>query len=65
MRGIKNESDMQAQEATVESIDTPAITSTHLAYLPGLNGMRALAVIAVLLYHADFNIYGGYLGVES
>jgi peptidoglycan/LPS O-acetylase OafA/YrhL/CubicO group peptidase (beta-lactamase class C family) len=33
--------------------------------LPGLDGLRALAVIAVLLYHADFAVYGGYLGVES
>jgi peptidoglycan/LPS O-acetylase OafA/YrhL/CubicO group peptidase (beta-lactamase class C family) len=34
-------------------------------YLPGLDGLRALAVIAVLLYHADLTIAGGFLGVES
>ena len=38
---------------------------TTLSYLPGLDGMRALAVIAVLLYHAGLAwIPGGFLGVE-
>ncbi|CAN5658535.1 peptidoglycan O-acetyltransferase OatA [soil metagenome] len=38
---------------------------TTLSYLPGLDGMRALAVIAVLLYHAGLSwVPGGFLGVE-
>src|SRR5215216_1043770 len=56
---------MQAQEANIQPTNTPATAPTRLAYLPGLDGVRALAVIAVLLYHADLAIYGGYLGVES
>ncbi|MBA2713974.1 MAG: acyltransferase, partial [Rubrobacteraceae bacterium] len=37
----------------------------QLSYSPGLDGLRALAVIAVLLYHADLAwIPGGFLGVE-
>jgi peptidoglycan/LPS O-acetylase OafA/YrhL len=40
----------------------------RLPYLPGLDGMRALAVIAVLLYHSGGGgvafIPGGFLGVE-
>src|ERR671920_1663400 len=39
----------------------------RLPYLPGLDGMRALAVIAVLLYHAGGGgafVPGGFLGVE-
>jgi peptidoglycan/LPS O-acetylase OafA/YrhL len=37
----------------------------RLSYRPGLDGLRALAVIAVLLYHADLAwIPGGFLGVE-
>ena len=37
----------------------------RLAYLPGLDGMRAIAVIAVMLYHADHDwLGGGFLGVE-
>src|SRR5215210_47270 len=36
-----------------------------LPYLPGLDGLRALAVIAVLLYHSGLPwIPGGFLGVE-
>ena len=39
--------------------------SRALSYLPGLDGLRALAVIGVLLYHADLAwAPGGFLGVE-
>ena len=34
-------------------------------YLPGLDGMRAIAVVAVMIYHANHNwLPGGFLGVE-
>jgi len=34
-------------------------------YIPGLDGLRALAVIAVMIYHADSRwLGGGFLGVE-
>jgi peptidoglycan/LPS O-acetylase OafA/YrhL len=36
-----------------------------LGYLPALDGLRALAVAAVLLYHADLGWFsGGFLGVD-
>lgn len=36
-----------------------------LPYLPGLDGLRAIAITAVLLYHADVPwLAGGFLGVE-
>ena len=36
-----------------------------LPYMPGLDGLRALAVIAVLLYHGGLTwLPGGFLGVE-
>ena len=36
-----------------------------LRYLPGLDGLRAIAVIAVILYHANKSwVSGGFLGVE-
>lgn len=37
----------------------------RLPYLPGLDGLRAVSVIAVLLYHAGLPVWGGYLGVEA
>src|SRR5215211_4516822 len=37
----------------------------RLSYSPGLDGLRAIAVMAVLLYHADLGwMPGGFLGVE-
>ena len=38
---------------------------SRVPYLPGLDGMRALAVIAVMIYHANSSwLPGGFLGVE-
>jgi peptidoglycan/LPS O-acetylase OafA/YrhL/lysophospholipase L1-like esterase len=40
-------------------------TSSRLRYVPGLDGLRALSVTAVLLYHADTSwMPGGFLGVD-
>ncbi|MEZ5116141.1 MAG: acyltransferase family protein [Candidatus Nanopelagicales bacterium] len=37
----------------------------EMGYLPGLDGIRAIAVLGVLLYHADLTwIEGGFLGVD-
>ncbi|MEM7286270.1 MAG: acyltransferase family protein [Actinomycetota bacterium] len=39
--------------------------AASMPYLGGLDGVRALAIVAVLLYHADVAwIPGGFLGVE-
>lgn len=38
---------------------------SRVPYLPGLDGMRALAVVAVMIYHANSTwLPGGFLGVE-
>jgi peptidoglycan/LPS O-acetylase OafA/YrhL len=43
----------------------PPDASTRLPYLPGLDGLRAIAVISVLLYHGEWTwALGGFLGVE-
>src|SRR6476646_3051803 len=37
----------------------------RLPYLPGLDGLRAVAVVAVMIYHANHRwLSGGFLGVE-
>src|SRR5215207_5907483 len=52
----------QAVRSTGNSTWRPA---GSLPYMPGLDGLRALAVIAVLLYHGGLTwIPGGFLGVE-
>lgn len=39
--------------------------ATRLPYLPGLDGVRALAVVAVLLFHLPARLLpGGFLGVD-
>ena len=43
-----------------------ARTAPSLGYQPALDGLRALAVIGVLLYHADVSwAPGGFLGVDA
>jgi peptidoglycan/LPS O-acetylase OafA/YrhL len=55
-------SDRAMPQATVSA--RPGLPD-RLPYMGGLDGLRAIAVIAVLLYHADFSwARGGYLGVE-
>ena len=39
--------------------------ATAMGYQPGLDGLRAISVIAVIFYHAGFGwMHGGFLGVE-
>jgi peptidoglycan/LPS O-acetylase OafA/YrhL len=44
----------------------PAPGAGRIPQLPALDGLRAVAVVAVLLWHADVvSVRGGFLGVES
>ncbi len=50
-------------EQTVEP--APRQQTSRIPYLPGLDGLRAVAVVAVMLYHANHTwLGGGFLGVE-
>ncbi len=61
---------MAAPTATVavaEQLTHPTLRNqiSRVPYLPGLDGLRAIAVTAVLVYHANHEwLTGGFLGVE-
>ena len=41
------------------------MTNNKSKYLPSIDSLRALAVLAVIIYHVDVNyLPGGFLGVD-
>jgi peptidoglycan/LPS O-acetylase OafA/YrhL len=55
----------KAAPDTADTGTTRGGIALRLPYLPGLDGLRAIAVIAVILYHAGVGwLPGGFLGVE-
>lgn len=46
------------------SAEGPHGKRATLAHMPALDGLRGLAVLGVLLFHADGLLRGGYLGVD-
>ena len=55
-----------ADPAVRNFIDLSEPTRAGLARLPGLDGLRGLAVLGVLAFHAGFDrMVGGYLGVST
>ena len=58
---------MAASKITAAPLTSPAVGEqvTRVPYLPGLDGLRAVAVVAVMVYHANSSwLSGGFLGVE-
>ena len=46
--------------------DESAISHTRLAYLPALDGIRACAVVAVMMFHGGIpHMEGGFMGVDA
>jgi peptidoglycan/LPS O-acetylase OafA/YrhL len=46
------------------SFGSPAIAPSFIGYRPEIDGLRALAVAVVVLYHAHLKCPGGYVGVD-
>ncbi len=46
--------------------DESEASHRRLAYLPALDGVRAFAVIAVMMFHGGFSFFtGGFMGVDA
>ena len=46
--------------------DESAVSHTRLAYLPALDGVRACAVLAVMMFHGGIpHMDGGFMGVDA
>jgi peptidoglycan/LPS O-acetylase OafA/YrhL len=67
-RALRSAPFVRRTETAVSDRSAPAnapADGRRLTYLPGVDGLRAVAVLAVLLYHADLTwIRGGFLGVD-
>ena len=58
---------MAASTVSAAPLSAPTIGEqiSRVPYLPGLDGLRAVAVVAVMVYHANSTwLSGGFLGVE-
>jgi peptidoglycan/LPS O-acetylase OafA/YrhL/lysophospholipase L1-like esterase len=67
LRGMSNMSAVSsgASVTITHDVSRTGIRSSSLPYLPGLDGVRALAVSAVLLFHLPARLLpGGFLGVD-
>ena len=62
---VKTDKVVPVKTAVAPATSTPVATHP-LGYQPALDGLRAVAVLAVLLFHAGFDWFvGGWLGVST
>src|SRR5262245_23699083 len=55
----------QPQRALPRPPPPPRPKRAHIAHLPSIDGLRAIAIAAVVFYHADLAwMPGGFIGVE-
>jgi peptidoglycan/LPS O-acetylase OafA/YrhL len=47
-----------------ESVSGAPPNQAHLRYRPDIDGLRAVAVVPVVLYHSGLGFQGGYVGVD-
>src|SRR5262245_5153623 len=66
MRTLRVDQRANARHPGAAALEATSLSrGACLPYLPGLDGVRGLAVGAVLLYHADIAwLPGGFLGVD-
>ena len=65
-RRARSPSPTPADDGTPQATPTGRDGARRLPHFPGLDGLRGLAVIAVLLFHGGFAwAEGGYLGVST
>jgi peptidoglycan/LPS O-acetylase OafA/YrhL len=59
---------IETRPRTVRSpraVPSSTLARNSMGYQPGLDGLRAISVVAVIFYHAGFSwMHGGFFGVE-